>query len=59
MKLANINFTRQKGDTDEHRVPESSALNKVDIKTSLDKKEGIASILPALNKVKELLVLLY
>lgn len=50
MKLANINFTRQKGDTDEHRVPESSALNKVDIKTSLDKKEGIASILPALNK---------
>ncbi|KAM0827251.1 hypothetical protein ACQ4PT_068320 [Festuca glaucescens] len=55
MKLANINFTRQKGDTDEHRVPESSALNKVDIKTSLDKKEGIARILPALNKVKELL----
>ncbi|KAM0827250.1 hypothetical protein ACQ4PT_068320 [Festuca glaucescens] len=50
MKLANINFTRQKGDTDEHRVPESSALNKVDIKTSLDKKEGIARILPALNK---------
>ncbi|KAM0827249.1 hypothetical protein ACQ4PT_068320 [Festuca glaucescens] len=49
-KLANINFTRQKGDTDEHRVPESSALNKVDIKTSLDKKEGIARILPALNK---------
>ncbi|KAM0898154.1 hypothetical protein ACQ4PT_022110 [Festuca glaucescens] len=54
MKLANINFTRQKGDTDEHRMPESSALNKVD-KTSLDKKEGIASILTALNKVKELL----
>ncbi|KAM0898158.1 hypothetical protein ACQ4PT_022110 [Festuca glaucescens] len=49
MKLANINFTRQKGDTDEHRMPESSALNKVD-KTSLDKKEGIASILTALNK---------
>uniref|UniRef100_A0ACD5YQ09 Uncharacterized protein n=1 Tax=Avena sativa TaxID=4498 RepID=A0ACD5YQ09_AVESA len=50
MKLANINFTRQKGDTDNHPMPDSSALNKVDNKASLDKEEGVSSILPILNK---------
>uniref|UniRef100_A0ACD5XEV5 Uncharacterized protein n=1 Tax=Avena sativa TaxID=4498 RepID=A0ACD5XEV5_AVESA len=50
MKLANINFTRQKGDTDDHPMPDSSALNKVDNKASLDKEEGVSSILPILNK---------
>ena len=60
MKLANINFTSQKGNTDDHHLPDSSsALNKLDNKASLDKEEGVSSILPALNKVKELLVQLY
>uniref|UniRef100_A0ACD5X3F7 Uncharacterized protein n=1 Tax=Avena sativa TaxID=4498 RepID=A0ACD5X3F7_AVESA len=50
MKLANINFTRQKGDTDDHPMPDRSSLNKVDNKASLDKEEGVSSILPVLNK---------
>ncbi|CAM0872675.1 unnamed protein product [Alopecurus aequalis] len=49
MKLANINFTGQKGNTDDH-MPDSSALNKLDNKASLDKEEGVSSILQALNK---------
>jgi hypothetical protein len=50
MKLANINFTRQKGDTDDHRMPDSSALDKVNNKLPFEKEEGVASM--ALNKVK-------
>jgi hypothetical protein len=53
MRLANINFTRQKGDTDDHRMPDSSALDKVNNKLPFEKEEGVASM--ALNKVNSYL----